>query len=174
MSYPSIDRLVRRLRARTGIEFTPHQFRHSYVISPALNMLRDVSDAGGRVRASRVSRTCRGSQLRSIHDGVDQRVSGRAGGVTDRRRRVVGGTGSRVGGASRSERVPGRLAWCGPVAAPIRAYAGRVALFLGWCAGPGWTGGESSWRNWPGSSIGLRSCLSRKGDHGPGRRSTRS
>ena len=30
MSYPSVDRLVQRLRARTGIEFTPHQFRHSY------------------------------------------------------------------------------------------------------------------------------------------------
>ncbi len=30
MSYPSVDRIVRRLRARTGIEFTPHQFRHSY------------------------------------------------------------------------------------------------------------------------------------------------
>lgn len=30
MSYPSVDRLVQRLRRRTGIEFTPHQFRHSY------------------------------------------------------------------------------------------------------------------------------------------------
>lgn len=30
MSYASVDRLVRRLRRRTGIEFTPHQFRHSY------------------------------------------------------------------------------------------------------------------------------------------------
>jgi integrase/recombinase XerD len=30
MSYGSVDRLVRRLRVRTGIEFTPHQFRHSY------------------------------------------------------------------------------------------------------------------------------------------------
>jgi integrase len=30
MSYPSVDRLVRRLRRRTGIWFTPHQFRHSY------------------------------------------------------------------------------------------------------------------------------------------------
>jgi site-specific recombinase XerD len=30
MSYASVDRLVRRLRAGTGIEFTPHQFRHSY------------------------------------------------------------------------------------------------------------------------------------------------
>jgi integrase/recombinase XerD len=30
MSYASVDRLVRRLRARTGIEFTPHQFRHTY------------------------------------------------------------------------------------------------------------------------------------------------
>lgn len=30
MSYASVDRLVRRLRARTGIDFTPHQFRHSY------------------------------------------------------------------------------------------------------------------------------------------------
>lgn len=30
MSYASVDRLTRRLRARTGIEFTPHQFRHSF------------------------------------------------------------------------------------------------------------------------------------------------
>ena len=30
MSYAGVDRLTRRLRARTGIEFTPHQFRHSY------------------------------------------------------------------------------------------------------------------------------------------------
>lgn len=30
MTYASVDRLVRRLRTRTGIEFTPHQFRHSY------------------------------------------------------------------------------------------------------------------------------------------------
>jgi integrase/recombinase XerD len=30
MSYASVDRLIRRLRVRTGIEFTPHQFRHSY------------------------------------------------------------------------------------------------------------------------------------------------
>jgi integrase len=30
MSYPSVDRLVRRLRERTGIWFTPHHFRHSY------------------------------------------------------------------------------------------------------------------------------------------------
>lgn len=30
MTYASVDRLTRRLRARTGIEFTPHQFRHSY------------------------------------------------------------------------------------------------------------------------------------------------
>ena len=30
MTYAGVDRLVRRLRARTGIEFTLHQFRHSY------------------------------------------------------------------------------------------------------------------------------------------------
>ncbi|MGH3680755.1 MAG: tyrosine-type recombinase/integrase [Natronosporangium sp.] len=30
MSYPNVDGLVRRLRKRTGIWFTPHQFRHSY------------------------------------------------------------------------------------------------------------------------------------------------
>jgi len=30
MSYAGVDRLVRRLRARTGIAFTPHLFRHSY------------------------------------------------------------------------------------------------------------------------------------------------
>ncbi|UIJ59698.1 site-specific integrase [Amycolatopsis acidiphila] len=30
MSYATVDRLVRRLRARTGIAFSPHLFRHSY------------------------------------------------------------------------------------------------------------------------------------------------
>ncbi|MGH3971451.1 MAG: site-specific integrase, partial [Mycobacterium sp.] len=30
MSYASVDRLVRRLRTRTGIMFSPHLFRHSY------------------------------------------------------------------------------------------------------------------------------------------------
>jgi len=30
MSYASVDRLVRRLRGRTSIDFTPHLFRHSY------------------------------------------------------------------------------------------------------------------------------------------------
>jgi integrase/recombinase XerD len=30
MGYASVDRLVRRLRARTGIQFTPHEFRHTY------------------------------------------------------------------------------------------------------------------------------------------------
>lgn len=30
MSYASVDRLVRRLRERTGIGFSPHLFRHSY------------------------------------------------------------------------------------------------------------------------------------------------
>ncbi|QIS23370.1 site-specific integrase [Nocardia terpenica] len=30
MTYASVDRLVRRLRARTGIMFSPHMFRHSY------------------------------------------------------------------------------------------------------------------------------------------------
>ncbi len=36
MSYPSVDGLVGRLRARTGIEFTLHGFRHGY----ATNLLR--------------------------------------------------------------------------------------------------------------------------------------
>jgi hypothetical protein len=30
MTYASVDRLVRRLRTRTGITFSPHLFRHSY------------------------------------------------------------------------------------------------------------------------------------------------
>ena len=30
MSYASVDRLVRRLRHRTGISFSVHMFRHSY------------------------------------------------------------------------------------------------------------------------------------------------
>jgi integrase/recombinase XerD len=36
MTYASVYRLVRRLRASTGIEFSPHLFRHSY----ATNLLR--------------------------------------------------------------------------------------------------------------------------------------
>jgi integrase/recombinase XerD len=36
MAYASVNRLVLRLRASTGIDFTPHQFRHSY----ATNLLR--------------------------------------------------------------------------------------------------------------------------------------
>jgi len=35
LSYPAVYDLVRRLRGRTGIGFGPHQFRHTYVISPA-------------------------------------------------------------------------------------------------------------------------------------------
>jgi integrase/recombinase XerD len=103
--------------ALANAHLSPHILRHSRVISAALNGVRDVSDAGGRVRASRVSGTCRSRWLPSPRDRDDQQVSGRAGGVTDRRRRVVGGNRSRVGGASRGERVPGRLARCGPVAA---------------------------------------------------------
>lgn len=30
MTYSSVNGLVRRLRARTGIEFTPHVFRHTF------------------------------------------------------------------------------------------------------------------------------------------------
>ena len=30
MGYASVDRLVRRLRTRTGITFSVHMFRHSY------------------------------------------------------------------------------------------------------------------------------------------------
>ena len=56
----------------------------------------------------------------------------------------------------------------------IRAYAGRVALFLGWCAAAGVDWRRVELAELAGSSIGLRSRLSRKGDHGPGRRSTRS
>ena len=30
IDYPAVDRLVRRLRARTGVRFTPHELRHTY------------------------------------------------------------------------------------------------------------------------------------------------
>jgi len=30
MDYPIVDRVVRRLRARTGVSFTPHELRHTY------------------------------------------------------------------------------------------------------------------------------------------------
>ena len=72
---------------------SPHTLRHTTVISPALTRERDVSYLRVRARASRVSGTCRHRQLRSPRDRVDQRwVSGRAGCVAQRRRRVVGGT----------------------------------------------------------------------------------
>jgi site-specific recombinase XerD len=34
MAHASVYRLVRRLRTSTGIDFTPHQFRHSYATNP--------------------------------------------------------------------------------------------------------------------------------------------
>jgi integrase len=30
MSYPTVDKLVARIRSRTGIEFTPHMLRHTH------------------------------------------------------------------------------------------------------------------------------------------------
>ena len=71
----------------------PYALRHSYVISPGSEPVRDVGYDGRWVRASRVSGTCRYRWLRSPRGRVDQHwVPGRAGSVTARRRRVVGGT----------------------------------------------------------------------------------
>ena len=71
---------------------TVHTLRHTAVISPGLNLVRDVGHGGGRARASRVSGTRLCRWLPSPRDRVDQRrVPGRAGGVAARRRRVVGG-----------------------------------------------------------------------------------
>lgn len=71
---------------------TPHSFRHSYVISSDFEPVRHVGHGGVRSRASRLSGTCRYPQLPSPGGRVDQfPVSGRAGGVAARRRRVVGG-----------------------------------------------------------------------------------
>jgi site-specific recombinase XerD len=72
---------------------SPHTLRHSFVISPGSVPVRDVGYDGRWVRASRVSGTCRYRWLRSPRGRVDQHwVPGRAGSVTARRRRVVGGT----------------------------------------------------------------------------------
>ena len=74
------------------VRFSPHTLRHACVISPGLNLVRDVGHGGGRARASRVSGTRLCRWLPSPRDRVDQRrVPGRAGGVAARRRRVVGG-----------------------------------------------------------------------------------
>ncbi len=92
LTYAAVYDLVGRLRRRTGIDFDPHWCRHTYVISPGLNLVRDVGHGGGRARASRVSGTRLCRWLPSPRDRVDQRrVPGRAGGVAARRRRVVGG-----------------------------------------------------------------------------------
>ena len=91
-----IDHLPPLLR-EDGTEYdktriVPYAYRHSYVISPGLNLVRDVGHGGGRARASRVSGTRLCRWLPSPRDRVDQRrVPGRAGGVAVRRRRVVGG-----------------------------------------------------------------------------------
>jgi integrase/recombinase XerD len=76
----------------TGKNITPHVLRHTAVISPAPDPVRDVGFGGGRPRASRVSATCRYRQLRSPRERVDQLcVPGRAGGVFPRWQRVLGG-----------------------------------------------------------------------------------
>jgi integrase len=70
-----------------------HCLRHSYVISLAVQRVRDGGYGVGRARASRVSGTRLCRRLRSPRDRVDQRgVPGRARGISARRRRVVGGT----------------------------------------------------------------------------------
>ena len=74
-------------------ELDLHALRHSFVISPGSEPVRDVGYDGCRARASRVSGTCRYRWLCSPRGRVDQHwVPGRAGSVTARRRRVVGGT----------------------------------------------------------------------------------
>ena len=85
--------IFRYHRDRAGVAAAhPHALRHSFVISPGLNLVRDVGHGGGRARASRVSGTRLCRWLPSPRDRVDQRrVPGRAGGVAARRRRVVGG-----------------------------------------------------------------------------------
>jgi integrase len=85
--------IFRYHRGLTGIVGGhPHALRHTFVISPGLNLVRDVGHGGSRARASRVSGTRLCRWLPSPRDRVDQRrVPGRAGGVAVRRRRVVGG-----------------------------------------------------------------------------------
>ena len=85
-------RAARTCPTLLGKRITPHVLRHTAVISPGLNLVRDVGHGGGRARASRVSGTRLCRWLSSPRDRVDQRrVPGRAGGVAARRRRVVGG-----------------------------------------------------------------------------------
>ena len=93
LSSHGIDEILRGARRRAKFDhLTCHQLRHTYVISPGLNLVRDVGHGGGRARASRVSGTRLCRWLPSPRDRVDQRrVPGRAGGVAARRRRVVGG-----------------------------------------------------------------------------------
>src|SRR5664280_3077923 len=94
LSTAGLRTIFRYHRERAGVPAGhPHALRHTFVISPGCNRLRDVGVGGGRARGSRVSGTCRHRWLRSPRDRVDQRrVPGRAGGVAARRRRVVGGT----------------------------------------------------------------------------------
>jgi hypothetical protein len=86
------------LHTRDGLEFdpakvVPYAYRHTYVISLAVQRVRDGGYGVGRARASRVSGTRLCRRLRSPRDRVDQRgVPGRARGISARRRRVVGGT----------------------------------------------------------------------------------
>ena len=99
MSDDNVARLIRQhaATARAGCSdiptrVHPHMLRHSRVISPGFNAVRDVGYGCGRARASRVSGTRLCRWLRSPRDRVDQRrVPGGAGGVAARRRRVVGG-----------------------------------------------------------------------------------
>jgi hypothetical protein len=92
-----VDQLPALHRA-DGTEFdkakiVPYAYRHTYVISLAVQRVRDGGYGVGRARASRVSGTRLCRRLRSPRDRVDQRgVPGRARGISARRRRVVGGT----------------------------------------------------------------------------------
>lgn len=66
--------------------------RRAEVISTGSELVRHVGYGSGQLRVSRLSGTCRYRWLPSPRGRVDQfRVPGRAGGVTARRWRVVGG-----------------------------------------------------------------------------------
>jgi len=90
----------------------PHAFRHTYVIPGGSNPVRDVSHEGRGTRASRISCTCEGPNVCSVHERVFPLVvavvdlPGRTGSVAAGRERAVGRGRRGAGPTPGGERLP--------------------------------------------------------------------
>ena len=134
----TVSQRYERMCARIGWDMHIHQLRHYSVISPAVHRVRDMGCGVGRARPHGYPElVCAGGYVRHVTELInggfraERAVSPRDGDVwwvvLDHElvaHREASAFLASLKGAGRSPHT-------------IRAYAGRAALFLGWCAAAG-------------------------------------